>query len=132
MPMGRSLPVPRTGVLGPYGGSLPVKDVVCRKVAMNATMRQRQFDVVEDAVEQRLRLLLLQHNIAEAGSGFINVTNVLHQDRVASLGERPGHIGSVRVKQALRQVFVLDPGCHLGCPSSLGFACGTAAPAAVA
>src|SRR5437016_8793403 len=45
-------------------GSLPVKDVVCRKVAMNATMRQRQFDVVEDAVEQRLRLLLLKHNIA--------------------------------------------------------------------
>src|SRR5229473_2442815 len=93
-------------------------------------MAQSQFNIPQDALEKRLRLLLCKHDIAEPGSWITDSADVLHQDRVPELRERPGHVGAMGIEQALCLILVLDPGCYLSCASSLGFArCCAAAPA---
>src|SRR5579884_2943413 len=99
---------------------------------MDAPVYQGQLDVAQDAAEERLRLLRFQLDIAETRRGFIEVADVLHQNGVADLRERPGNVGPVVVEQALRLIFVIDPGSNLCSASALGFARGGAAPAAVA
>src|SRR5579885_2706439 len=99
---------------------------------MDAPVRQSQLDVVQDAVEERLRLSRFQLDIAETRRGFIKVADIFHQNGVADLRERPWNIGPVVVEQALRLVFVVDPGSDLRGAPALAFARGGAAPAAVA
>src|SRR5229473_3263260 len=94
-------------------------------------MAQSQFNIPQDALEKRLRLLLCKHDIAEPGSWITYSTDILHQDRVPDLRERPGHIGAMRIEQALCLILVLDPRCYLGGASSLGLACCSAAAPAV-
>src|SRR5205085_6704057 len=55
--------------------------------------------------------------------------DVLHQDSITNLCESSGHIGTMRIEQALCLILVLDPGCHLGGSPFLGLArCSAASP----
>src|SRR6266700_6929336 len=93
-------------------------------------MAQSQFNIAQDALEKRLRLLLCTHDIVEPGSWIAHSTDILYQDRVPDLRERPGHVSTMRIEQALCLILVLDPRCYLGGASSLGLArCSAAAPA---
>src|SRR6266571_4565159 len=94
-------------------------------------MAQSQFNIAQDALEKRLRLLLCKHDIVEPGSWIAHSTDILHQDRVPDLRERPGHVSAMCIEQALCLILVLDPRCYLGGTSSLGLACCSAAAPAV-
>src|SRR5712691_2747677 len=79
-----------------------------------------------------MRFLLFKHDIAELGGRIIESADILHQDCITDLRERPGYIGTMCIEQALRLVLILDPGCHLGSASPLGLARCGAATAAIA
>ena len=76
---------------------------------MNATMGQSQFDIVHNTVKERMRFLNFKHNIAETGSRFTYISNIFHKDSITDLRKSTGHIGTMRVEQALSLVLVLDP-----------------------
>src|SRR6266516_611878 len=111
---------------------LPVEDIVSRQIAMNATVHQREFDIMQDALEEGLHLLLFEHDIVQTRSWLSGGTDVLHQDSVADLGNRARNVGPMRKEQTLRLILVLDPGRDLGGASLLRLACGGAATPAVA
>src|SRR6266699_5777786 len=100
-------------------------------VSVDTTTAQSQFNIVQDALEKRLRLLLCKHNVAEPGSWIAHSTDILHQDCIPDLRERSGHVSAMRIEQALCLILVLDPRYYLGGASSLSLACCSAAAPAV-
>src|SRR6266568_1446000 len=120
----------RLGKVDQNDRPLPVEDIICRQVAVNTTMDQRQLDIAHDTIKERLCFLLWQFDLDEARSRLVNAPNIFHQDSIAYLGERTGNIGAVRVKQALRLVLVFNPRGDLGSASPFALpCCRTPAPA---
>ena len=70
--------IDRLGKVDQDDSALSVEDIICRQVAMNATLDQGQLDVAHDAVKERVCFLLWKFDLAEAGGRLVDGTNIFH------------------------------------------------------
>src|SRR5262249_39502601 len=89
--------------------SFPVQDIERREVAVHEAARQEDLDIVQNALEERMRLTGPQFDAAELRGRSAGIANELQEDRAPGPVERPRNVSACRVQLAQRAVFCANP-----------------------